>query len=63
MPGLAPIKDANQGGKIVFINPQHIISVQEVATGTQVKLSDGSNLATPDNVKVVVAAIQVAMTT
>jgi len=63
MPGLAPIKDANQGGKIVFINPQHIISVQEVATGTQVKLSDGSNLPTPDNVKVVVAAIQVAMTT
>ena len=59
--GLARIKDASQNGKIVFINPRYVISVQEVPGGTQIVLSSGNGLGTSENVNVVVAAIQGAM--
>jgi len=64
MSGLARLTEIKPNGstEIVFINPDHVLTVREVAGGTHITLSDGTTFNVKEKINLTVTAIQGAQT-
>jgi uncharacterized protein YlzI (FlbEa/FlbD family) len=59
MAALARVTE-NERGSHVFLNPDHVRSVQEIPGGTRITFSDGETLMVKESATEVVGAIQAA---
>jgi uncharacterized protein YlzI (FlbEa/FlbD family) len=58
MKHLANVTDMS--GKPLFINPDHVRTVREIQSGTEITFSDGTKMTVHGTMHVVVASIQAA---